>query len=278
MWKLAALASFAALVSVTGAHACSIDTPCTVGERDYYISMPSEGNAPYPAIVFIHGWGSSGSGALNNSRMVSAFNARGYAVIAPDGVPRQGRNGRSWGFHPRSGRQLDEIAFFEDVRDDAIERFNLDPEKILLSGFSIGGSMTAYVACLAPDSFAAYAPLGGNFWRPHPTECAAPVRLLHTHGWNDGTVPLEGRVVNDLPVDDPNAFAQGDVFHALAVWRETNGCDHLKADRFVTDGPFWRRIWDRCVPGSALEFAIFPGGHTVPRTWPDLVVDWFEGL
>ncbi|MEO0945927.1 MAG: alpha/beta fold hydrolase [Pseudomonadota bacterium] len=271
-----------ALVSVlllaTQTQACSIDTPCDVGDRAYYIAMPEDAQGPYPAVVFIHGWGSSGSGALKNSGMVSAFNERGYAVIAPDGVPRQGRNGRSWGFHPRSGRQLEEVSFLQNVRDDATERFNLDPEQVVLAGFSIGGSMTAYVACLAPESFAAYAPLGGNFWRPHPTECAGPVRLLHTHGWNDGTVPLEGRAVNDLPADDPNAFVQGDIFHALSVWRQANGCPHLKADRFVTDGPYWRRSWERCTPGSALEFAIFPGGHSVPRTWPDLVADWFEGL
>ena len=271
-------ASALALFFGTDVGACSIDTPCNVGDRAYYIAMPDDAQEPVPAVVFIHGWGSSGSGALKNSGMVSAFNARGYAVIAPDGVPRQGRSGRSWGFHPRSGRQADEVAFLTDVRDDAIGRFNLNPEQVLLSGFSIGGSMTAYVACLSPDSFAAYAPLGGNFWRPHPTDCAGPVRLLHTHGWNDGTVPLEGRVVNDLPADDPNAFAQGDVFHALSIWRETNGCPHLKADRFVTDGPYWRRSWERCIPGSALEFAIFPGGHSVPQSWPDLVADWFEGL
>ncbi|GAA6180086.1 hypothetical protein NBRC116594_15240 [Shimia sp. NS0008-38b] len=262
----------------TSIQACSSETPCDVGGRSYYIAMPENVDRPVPAVVYVHGWGGSGKGALRNSGMVSGFLARGVAVVAPDGVVREGRNGRSWRFHPDSGAQLDDISFLVAVRDDAEGRFDLDPNRMILAGFSIGGSMTAYSACLKPEAFAAYAPLGGNFWRPHPTECAGPVRLLHTHGWTDGTVPLEGRVVNGRPADDPDALVQGDIFHAMSVWRETNQCDNLKADRFDTDGPYWRRIWDRCSPDSALELALFPGGHSIPRSWPDLVVDWFEGL
>lgn len=275
-WVLALLV-FSAM-GANPASACSRTTACDLGDRAYFAALPDASPAPLPAIVYIHGWGGSGVGALKNNAMVRGFLERGYAVIAPDGVPREGRSGRSWRFHPRSNGQDAEIAFLSDVRADAIDRFNLDPDRIILAGFSIGGSMTAYTACKIPDGFSAYAPLGGNFWRPHPEGCAGPVRLLHTHGWSDGTVPLEGRVVNNLPADDPNAFAQGDIFHALSLWREANGCSHLKADRFETDGLFWRRAWDRCTEGSALELALFAGGHSIPTAWPDLVVNWFEGL
>lgn len=269
----------ASLFGANGAFACARDTPCMVGDRAYFIALPDQAaGGSIPAVMHIHGWGGSGDGALRNTGMVQAYLDRGYAVIGPNGVPREGRNGRSWGFHPQSGRQMDEVAFLQAVREDATERFNLDPDRIVLAGFSIGGSMASYVACLAPESFAAYAPIGGNFWRPHPESCAGPVRLLHTHGWTDGTVPLEGRVVNGVPSDDPTAFAQGDIFHALDIWRQTNGCVHLKADRFVMEGSYWRRAWDRCAEGSALEFALYPGGHSIPTDWPDLVMDWFEGL
>ncbi|KMW59925.1 putative esterase lipoprotein LPQC [Candidatus Rhodobacter oscarellae] len=264
----------ALLLPASGGHACSKETPCMVGERAYYYAAPE---APVGAVVYIHGWGSSGAGALRNSGMLNAFMDRGYAVVAPDGVPREGRNGRSWRFHPSADQGAD-VAFLQAVRDDVVQRMSVDPSKVLLVGFSIGGSMTAYTACLAPESFAAFAPLGGNFWRPHPTGCAGPVRMLHTHGWSDGTVPLEGRAVNRLPINDPEARAQGDIFHAMDIWRQTNGCVFGKADRFVTHGRFWRRIWDRCSEGSALELALHPGGHSVPRGWASMVLDWFEAL
>ncbi len=263
---------------MSAAQACSTDTPCEIDGGEYYIAMPENTDTPPPAILYIHGYGGSPVGALQNERMITPFLERGYAVIAPQGINFPGGNVSGWSFHPDVPQRRDEISFLQAVRDDAITRHELDADRIVMAGFSIGGSMTAYLACAAPESFAAYAPLGGKFWRPHPERCEGPVRMLHTHGWRDGTVPLEGRAVRGEDINDPNAFVQGDIFYALQIWRAANGCVHSKADRYITDGPFWRRAWDRCTPGSALEFALFPGGHIVPEGWADLTLDWFEGL
>lgn len=274
--KRAVLAVLAGLGLSSGAAACSMDTACTVDGRDYYVAVP-DGDGPAPAVIFVHGFGGSGAGALRNAGMVNAYLARGYAVIAPDGHPRDGASGRRWNFHPRTtGAQTAEMGHLEAVRDDAIARLDLDPDRIVLAGFSIGGSMVAYTACNRPDAFSAYAPLGGSFWRPHPTTCAGPVKMLHTHGWTDGTVPLEGRVVNQVPLSDPDAFAQGDVFVAMDVFRQANGCDYSDPDRIAVQGEYWLRAWDQCAQGSDLRLAVFPRGHVIPQSWPDLVIDWFE--
>lgn len=270
----------ASLIGASAAHAgCGLeDASCEIAGGTYEIVLPQAPQPDMPALMFVHGWGSSGAGVLRLSGMVETFTAAGFAVIAPTGTPRQGRGGYAWGFHPDFEQPRDETAFLIDVRDDAASRFGIDPARVILSGFSIGGSMTAYVACAEPDAFAAYAPVGGNFWRPHPETCAGPVRMLHTHGWTDKTVPLEGRVLRGADLDDPNSLVQGDIFHAMGVWRATNGCDGLRADRFVTEGPFWRRVWDDCAPGSALELALFPGGHSIPAGWAEMALEWFQGL
>ncbi len=275
---LRAAAALALLCAATTAQAGCADAPdaCMIEGGSYHISLP-EGPAR-GTIMFLHGWGGNGMGTLNNRRWVPQALARGYAVIAPDGMPREGRNGRRWFFHPDWPQGRDDVAFLQAVRDDAATRFGLDPAAMALGGFSIGGSMTHYTACAQPLAFAAFLPVGGAFWRSHPTDCAGPVRLLHTHGWSDTTVPLEGRVVRGEDVNDPSAFVQGDVFYAMSLWRETNDCVQLRADRFVTQGPFMRRAWDRCAPETALELALFPGGHTVPQGWGDMMIDWLENL
>ena len=84
-------------------------------------------------------------------------------------------------------------------------------------------------------------------------------------------MPLEGRPIRDTGIE------QGDIHQTLAQWREENGCARRRADRFVTDGPFWRRIWTHCAAG-ALEFALHTGGHEMPKDWPELAMNWFEGL
>jgi polyhydroxybutyrate depolymerase len=247
---------------------------CQVPLGEYRIALP---DAPppasgYPALMFYHGAGGSSERTLGNTGMVDAFLAAGYAVIAADGTERPGRFGRGWSFHPQRQQIRDELAYSREVIGDAVARFGIDRDRILLSGFSIGGSLTWYLACKEPGLASAYAPVAGAFWRPHPEmgSCAGPVRFLHTHGWRDETVPLEGRPLRG------GAILQGDVFHGLEILRNANGCNGLRADEYDTDGTFWRRWWTRCTPGSALEFALHAGGHSVPAGWAELAIGWFE--
>jgi polyhydroxybutyrate depolymerase len=118
--------------------------------------------------MFLHGWGASGEAMLNLRDMVETARARGYAVIAPDGTPREGRDGRGWGFAPERPGPRDEIAFLKAARDDAIARHGIDAGRVVLGGFSIGGSMASYLACSEPGAFAAYLPVAGAFWHPLP--------------------------------------------------------------------------------------------------------------
>lgn len=268
------LAIVAASTGAAHAECGSAEDVCTVALGEYQIALPDDDIKG--SIVFLHGFGSNSNGTLRRTWVKTALE-RGYAVIAPNGLRREtGNNARAWSFHPSLASQRDEVAFLTSVRDDAAARFDLDADIMALGGFSIGGSMTSYFACAAPEKFHTYLPVAGGFWRPHPTECMGPVRLLHTHGWTDTTVPLEGRVVRGEDINDPEAFVQGDIFYTLGMWREMNECVQIRADKFVTNGPFMRRSWERCGEDTALEFALFPGGHTVPDGWADLAIDWMQ--
>lgn len=273
--RVAAILALSFTVSQVRATCLPSQDPCTVADGDYHAVAPDHG-APKGALMFLHGWGSSGTGSLRMKGMVRRFTEAGYVVIAPNGTPRVGRNGRRWSFHPDWPAARDELQFLRSVKADAAARFGFDPDRVLLSGFSIGGSMTSYVACATPEAFAAYAPVGGGLWRPHPEECEAPVRLFHTHGWRDGTVPLEGRAVRGENARDPEAFVQGDVFATLDLWRTTNACDNHKPDDIQVIGQYWQRSWTTCAEQSELVFALHPGGHSMPKGWAEMALRWFE--
>ncbi|MFC4215491.1 alpha/beta hydrolase family esterase [Pseudophaeobacter arcticus] len=249
---------------------------CAVSQGSYHIALPGPEHrtpiaagqsAAMPAVVFLHGYGGSGRAALNQRAMVQGLKARGYAVIAPDALSQDG-GPRSWNFFPGwQGR--DEVEFLQEVAADAAARFDLDRQTMILAGFSAGGFMVNYLACSAPGAFAGYAPIAGGFWRPQPAACAGEIRLFHSHGWNDGVVPLEGRFLGG------GRFQQGDIFAGLELWRATNHCAEEAPDRRWQEGEVLRRRWD-CGPGADIEFLLFPQGHQVPDWWSGAVLDWFE--
>jgi polyhydroxybutyrate depolymerase len=252
---------------------------CTIAEGEYALHLPDNAanleNKPIPALLYFHGAGGSGPKAMRNKGMLKTFTERGYAIIAPSGLKRpNSRFGPGWSFLPFREKQRDELKFAHAVLADAARNYGIDRNRVLTSGFSIGGSLVWYLACQDPALSRAYAPVAGAFWRPHPVseDCKGPIKLLHTHGWRDGTVPLEGR-----PLGGGRIY-QGDVFAGLRIMREVNGCDQLRADKFNTSGKFWRRKWTRCTPDSALEFALHTGGHGVPKGWAGMAIDWFEAL
>jgi polyhydroxybutyrate depolymerase len=265
-----ALTLTSALIATTAAADCNgASGPCEVANGTYHIVLPEGATEPVPAILLLHGYGGEGVGTIRNKGMVNLMLGRGYAVIAPDGQKRENGEGRSWDFHPDRPATRDETAFLIAVADDAAARFGLQRDAMLLAGFSIGGSMTSYVACQAPDAFAAYAPVAGSFWLPQPTSCAGPVRLLHTHGKADQTVPLLGREI--MP-----GFVQGNVFKAMETWRLADGCPSAEADETVKLGIYKVQHWTNCQPGTDLRFALHEGGHSIPKGWAQMAVDWFE--
>ncbi len=270
------IAALMALAPGAAMAGCLVDAdPCQIAAGTYHIERPSgiDPTVVLPAVEFLHGWGASGEATLANRGMVEALLERGYAVIAPDGRLRDTGPGRTWDFHPArsSVAMRDEAAFLAAVADDAALRHGIDRDRVILAGFSIGGSTTSYVACKTPDAFAAFAPVAGSFWNPLPQGCAGPVRLLHVHGWTDTTVPLEGRRLR-------SGVTQGDVFASMAIWRQTNGCAQPRPDGFERTPDFQMRRWTGCTSGSALNFALHGGSHSIPKGWANLALDWFEGL
>ncbi len=268
-WGFALMVATALCGTVAAADCNGATKPCRLANGTYHIVLPKGAKAPVPAILLLHGYGGEGVGTIRNKGMVDLMLGRGYAVIAPDGQPRDNGDGRTWDFHPDRAATRDETAFLIAVANDAATRFGLKRDEMLLAGFSIGGSMTSYVACKAPEAFAAYAPVAGSFWLPLPTSCAGPVRLLHTHGKADQTVPLLGREIR------PD-FVQGNVFEAMEVWRVTNGCAAPDADRTDKLGIYTVQHWETCLPGTDLDFALHAGGHRIPKGWSEMAMDWFE--
>ncbi|WP_082015806.1 alpha/beta hydrolase family esterase [Leisingera sp. ANG-M7] len=268
MLLAAALLGMPAVAAAQDAQ-CGGEVPCRIDGGVYHLALP-DGWQGGPAVMFLHGYGSSGAKVVANTGLVTAFNQRGYAVISPSGLPWADgkpadwsvRDG--WNTYPRNDTE-----FLRAVLADAAQRAGVDPERLLLSGFSRGGSMVWDMACQVPEFAAGYAGVSGGFWLPMTRDCKGPVALLHIHGFADTVVPLEGRAIPGASV------VQADVWEGLQLWRRENGCPSNAAAHEAEDG-IWRKRWD-CDAGG-LEVILHKGGHGLPRGWSTMALDWFERL
>ena len=264
---LAVVTVFAAPVAAQTDPCGAADDPCTIDGGTYHVLEPS--TDPNGVVVHLHGGGGTGKGMLASGLAKSALK-RGYIIIAPDGFHPNSRFTRNWSVKAKGTTfERDDIVFLKDVLVDVQARLDVAELPVLLAGFSRGASMVWDVACATPDFADAYAPVAGAFWDDMPSECKGPVKLFHTHGWNDRTVPLEGRSLRNHTV------VQGDVWESLKILRATNGCRARQPESSSFDGELWLRHWTDCEAGR-IDLMLHKGGHGAPRGWAGAMLDWFE--
>jgi len=268
-------ASLAAALSIwptPEAVACggAPDDPCHVPLGEYRIALPEKVARP-GALVWLHGLGGTADGAMRNEGWIRMLAARGMALMAPDGIVTSPRHGtrRNWTVADGGNYARDDVVFLAQAIADAVRRHGVDPERVLLAGFSRGGSMVWDVACRSPGIARAYASVAGAFWEPLPERCAGPADLFHAHGWMDRVVPLEGRPIG------AGAKMQGDVFRSLSILRAANGCASRQPDTASMEGGAMWRHWSDCVD-ARVDLMLHPGGHAIPRGWLGKALDWFE--
>lgn len=240
-----------------GSHACSETTECTVREGVYRVAQPPgrAAGAKIGAIFFFHGFTGSSSETATNSELAAVARKLGIALVATEGI------GGRWSLPGVGETQRDEIGYVERVVEDAVRRFDLDPERLMASGFSLGGSMVWYLACRVPERFAAFAPVAGAFWEPIPESCAGPrPKMMHFHGLSDATVPIAGRLVR-------SGSRQADVFKSLA--HIAPACNISRASNLKADVLTCSVAAD-CPNQAHLEVCLHPGGHDLNADWVEL--------
>lgn len=248
------------------------ENPCRVASGEYFVALPENAERP-PVVVYLHGWGGTGAGAVAHKGLRNAVLGAGFAFVAPSGqVDTLHGKALDWAVDDGFDLERDDTAFVADVIRDATSRFALDSTRILLSGYSRGGSMVWDIACKFPETASAYAAVSGGFFAPMPKTCKAGVHLHHTHGFSDRTVPLEGKVLDWYG----HPFEMGDILQGLWGWRQMMGCPALSEKRKDAKTNPWQKSW-RCDSGS-VTLALHPGGHKRPPSWMAETLAWFSVL
>jgi polyhydroxybutyrate depolymerase len=273
---LAVLAVLTAMLGASGAEArcgnVDPDNPCAIPGGHYRIILPKNGRAPYKTVLYLYGSLGNSQVLTRSRRFVEAFTSRGYALIVPAGLNLNYASGKGSGWflrNTRTPKERDDARFVRDVLQDAETRFAIDRRNVLMAGMSNGGFLAWEIACHEPQMAKAYAPVGAGYLGPMPSRCAAPVRILHTHGLADQIVTIDGS--GDRRVSGgARVMLLDETLNRMAA---TDGCTGRSTpEQFLN---YTRTSWEGCQGGS-VDLLVHGGGHTIPDSWYDLVLDWFE--
>lgn len=231
--------------------ACGVETDCMIGERTYRVRLPNGAadGAKLGAIVMAHGYRGTAAGIMRNQNLAALADELGVVLVATKsanedwdipGVPSDVAS---------TGEE--ELAYYDAVLAAMQNQHNVDPERVMMTGFSAGGMMVWTLACHRSGSFAGFAPIAGTFWDPVPETCEGSVAsIVHIHGDADPTVPLEGRRIAQTK--------QGSVPQALEMYQRYGGfgsAEQSARGRLTCDA--------RENPaGAILDFCLFSGGHS----------------
>lgn len=246
------------LAPAPSASACGPETDCVIVvdgvERTYRMRLPG-GEAPQGggAILYAHGYRGSAAGAMRNEAMARVAEDLGVALVAAksfgDDWKIPGVPSHTFGGQTTDGAE--ELAYFDALQTELTERYGIQPERTMMTGFSAGGMMTWNLACHRGESFGGFAPISGTFWRPVPVNCPSlPSSLVHIHGTEDKIVPLTGRPIRETH--------QGDVFRAIEMYARHGAFLEPEQEQRGDLACETRRN----VDGDVLDFCLFEGGHS----------------
>ena len=163
--------------------ALTFRSPFDGSEQPYRLYLPSahDGTRAVPLLVALHGTGGHQNRNFDDAVYQDGIykreaEKRGLAVLCPLGNAALNRP-TEW----RGVGELHVLAAIEDVAN----RFRIDPERIVCTGQSMGGTGTTYLCCRYPDVFAAGIPLASTYGHVALVANLRDVPMFFVHGAKD---------------------------------------------------------------------------------------------
>ncbi len=129
-------------------------------DRTFEVVLPADypAAAPYPMALVFHGIGGTAQDMLS-PELLALADERDVILVVPQGEDLGGEAG--WDAFSPPGTNLDAV-LFDDLVTCASESFDVDPERIHVTGMSNGGLLTGYLIATRNDVVASAAPLSGG--------------------------------------------------------------------------------------------------------------------
>lgn len=165
-------------------------------QRNYLTYVPKNLGEKRPLLISCHGMNQDAAYQMNMMSVESIADTAKFVTVFPNGI------NKGWDI---SGNR--DINFVKALIDKMVEQYDIDVNRVYLSGFSMGGMFTYHAMNRIPDKIAAFAPISGYPMGGTTANAGVrPLPIIHTHGTSDDVVNFNG------------------VSGALNAWIQHNGC------------------------------------------------------
>jgi polyhydroxybutyrate depolymerase len=234
--------------------------------------VPAQACGKAPAYVLLTYLGGTPSGMISLAQAQRLSQQYGAVVIAPSS-----QNGLWNDNPPISGvpNSPDDVGFLAAVIDDAIANYNVDPARVVMAGFSDGGLMTAYFACMHPEMLLGAVVVADTELATVALACSPsrPVSIVDVMGTDDDISPYF------ITALDASAAA------FKAQWEKADGCNTAKETfsampLLTKDGTAAVLTQNTaCAGNTKVElYTIVNGGHAWPGSAPDTTLELALGV
>jgi len=248
--------------------------------RRYAIYIPQNiGTSPIPLIFELHGGGiyiedmTGKSGHKTPYKLwMEIAESEKFIVVYPEGL-NGAYNKPTWNDCRGDcivSSDADDVHFIETLIDKISEDYNIDQERIYVSGTSNGGFMAQRLAIELNDKIAAVASVVAA--KPALSECNSPthpISILFMNGTDDNQMPFNGGYLSNPPNPDHGSVLSTN--ETIDFWINFNQTDTIPtystfADLDTTDSGIVEKYkYLNGIDGTEVIFyKINGGGHSAP--------------
>jgi poly(hydroxyalkanoate) depolymerase family esterase len=283
---LLSLAVSALVLTARPAAAATLTRVTSFGNNptnlNMYVYAP-DNVAPQPALLLlVHYCGGSASAIFNGNGhdFVTAADRYGYVIVVPEAT----RDGHCFDVSTRAGLTRDGGSDSTGIMSMVAwtrQRYNVDPARIVVSGFSSGAMMTNVLAAEYPDVFAAgaafsgvpagcFATSDGSLWN---SQCSGGNVSKSAQEWGNTVHAMYPGYTGAYPRmqlwhgDQDTTLAYRNFGEEIKQWTNLHGLTQTPA---FTDHP--QSTWTRTRYGDTGTRATVEGisvagtGHTLPQS------------
>lgn len=200
----------------------------------YQVYVPADWtkNKKWPVILFLHGAGERGDDGLIQTEVGLGTAIRRHPDRFPSIVILPQCRKNVWWSDPAMEAQL------LQALDKTVKEFNGDPQRIYLTGLSMGGFGTWYLAAKYPGKFAALAPVCGGV-RPGADTAADPYAMTAQKVGKTPTWVFHGDADKAVPVAQSRKMVEAlKAAGGNVRYREYEGIGHNSWDKAYAEPEF----------------------------------------